>query len=73
MSSIVVSGPETVSQLLIQSAMVKDTGIYTCHLHYGHRPDVNNKLRDTINVHVLQGNSNENSIQVFCAMYFSNL
>jgi len=54
-SSIVVSGPETVSQLLIQSAMVKDTGIYTCHLHYGHRPDVNNKLRDKINVHVLQG------------------
>ena len=54
-SSIVVSGPETVSQLLIQSAKVPDTGVYTCHLHYGHRPDVNPKLRHNITIHVLQG------------------
>ena len=47
-SSIVVSGPETVSQLLIQSAQMSDTGVYTCHLHYGHRPDANDKLRDNI-------------------------
>ena len=43
------------SQLLIQSAMVTDTGVYTCHLHYSHRPDTNHKLRDNITVHVLQG------------------
>ena len=55
MSSIVVSGPHTVSQLLIQAARLSDSGIYTCHLHYTLRPDRNTKLRNNINVQVLQG------------------
>ena len=55
-SSIVVSGlPTTVSQLLIQRARMADSGTYSCHLHYSHRPDLNTNLRSHINVHVLQG------------------
>ena len=35
--------------------MMSDTGVYTCHLHYRHRPDANPKLRSNLTVHVLQG------------------
>ena len=55
MSSTVVSGPATVSQLLIQTARLEDSGSYTCQLHYTLRPDTNLKLRNNINVQVLQG------------------
>ena len=50
--------------------MMSDTGVYTCHLHYRHRPDANPKLRSNLTVHVLQGGL-ENTITIIIIIQYS--
>jgi len=56
-SSIVEKGPVTVSQLLVQSARVSDSGLYMCQPTYPasrHRHNME-QLRAYITIHILEG------------------